>query len=214
VIYVGVDPGKSGAIAILSEAGLVARIVPIPIRDDDYDHDALAAFFRELSDPRRADRGLVVTLERLDAMPMKFAKKGGRQTDDDAGTSGILANHWRGRSWAFLGMFAAFWIKPLLVRPQKWQKAMLDGMPGATWKDKSIAAAKRSWPGVNLRRTPRSKTDDDGFADALWIAEHGRRLHQGGHVFANASRVSGGGSMRDGVAPGMPAAGGVRESRR
>jgi len=42
-------------------------------------------------------------------------------------------------------------------------------------KNSSIEVAKRLFPGIDLRRTERSRKDDDGLAEALLMAEYARR---------------------------------------
>jgi hypothetical protein len=193
VRFAGVDPGKLGAIAFLDEAGRVLELIPTPMiaGGKHYDLPAIASIFRTRSDPSRPDRGLFVTVERLQPMPMRFAKKGGRATDEDANVGGVIANFNRGVAQGWAWMLAAYRIPHQLVLPQAWQRTMLAGMPGATTKEQSIGAAKRAWPSVDLRRTARSRNDDDAYSDALWLAEHGRRLHHGGPMFATAAARSG-----------------------
>jgi hypothetical protein len=54
---------------------------------------------------------------------------------------------------------------------------MLEGTQGDDTKQRSIIAAKRLFPEVSLRRTERSRKDDDGISDAILLAEYGRRIH-------------------------------------
>lgn len=193
MIFGGVDPGKRGAIAFLDDHGSILAQMATPMikipgsSRTDYDLAAIAAIFRGRSDPTRPDRGLFVTIERLQPMPMRFAKKGGRADDEDANVGGVIANFNRGVAHGFVWMLAAFRIPCVLVLPQAWQRTMLEGLPGST-KEQSILGAKRTWPGVNLFRTSRSTTEDDGKSDALWLAEHGRRKALGGALFAVGAR--------------------------
>lgn len=180
MIYAGVDPGKAGAIVILDDAGHVVEVIATPMikgsgSREEYDLPAIAAILRQRTDPRLADRGMFVAVERLHPMPLK---KGG-----------TIANYNRGVAFFWLAMLAAFRIPHLAVLPQAWQRATFAGLPGKDPKAKSILAAKRTWPGLSLRRTPRSKTDDDGIADAANIAEFGRKARLGGAVFAQAARA-------------------------
>lgn len=66
------------------------------------------------------------------------------------------------------GMLAALKISYTLVAPQRWQKELLDGMPKG--KGASLIVAKRLFPSVSLDRVK-----DHGRADALLLAEYGRR---------------------------------------
>jgi hypothetical protein len=103
-------------------------------------------------------------IEQLQPMPME---KGG-----------TLANYARGRSLGVLeALCVAHKLSYQLVRPQAWQKVMLAGVEGQDTKARSIIAAGRLFPKVSLMRTERSKKPDDGFADALLIAEYARRNH-------------------------------------
>jgi hypothetical protein len=61
------------------------------------------------------------------------------------------------------------------VTARQWQKLMHAGLTGDDIKQKSIIAAKRLFPGVSLKRTERCRKDDHGKADAVLIAEYGRR---------------------------------------
>jgi hypothetical protein len=171
---------------MIDEGGQVLEILATPMIAGGklYDLPAIAAIFRNRADPRRPDRGMFVTVELLQPMPMRFAKKGGRAEDADANVGGTIANFNRGVAQGWAWMLAAFRIPHELVRPQSWQRTMLAGMPRTTTKEKSIRAAKHNWPGASLLRTARSRKDDDGFADALWLAEHGRRKALGGAIFA------------------------------
>ncbi len=58
-----------------------------------------------------------------------------------------------------------------LVRPQRWKREF-----GCTSdKNTSVEAARRLFPGVDLRRTPRCSKPHDGIAEALLMAEYARR---------------------------------------
>ena len=61
------------------------------------------------------------------------------------------------------------------VSPRVWQRVMLQGTPGSDTKARSIIRVKELFRGVSLLPTDRSRKDSDGMADALLIAEYGRR---------------------------------------
>lgn len=190
MIYVGVDPGMKGAFAFLDEAGAILDLVPMPLHQDGkhYDLVAVGDLFRARA-TRTPDRGLFVTVERLEAMPTKFRRKGGRADDEDANVSGVIVNHRRGMTWAIIGILAAMRIPYSHVRPQSWQAKMLGGWPERMRpKEKSVATATRRWPATSFLRTPRSRKPDDGLTDAALLGEYGRVAGSGGAVFAAAAR--------------------------
>ena len=81
-----------------------------------------------------------------------------------------------GKSFGYiLGVLDACNIETKLVSPQKWKKEFnLDSD-----KQKSIDTAKKLFPEVNLFRTNRCTKEHDGMAEALLIAEYGRRKEIG-----------------------------------
>lgn len=140
--YIGVDPGKSGAMAIID--GDTVKVIPFDERayiDALLDCDILKT---------------VACIEDVHSMPT------------DSHTRAFKFG--RNAGWIH-GIFAAYGVPYQLVSPQKWK-----GEYGATADKKtSIAICKRLFPRVSLRRTERSRTDDDGVAEALLLAEYARR---------------------------------------
>jgi hypothetical protein len=185
MLYIGVDPGKLGAIATVDDDGTLRELVPTPMLEGGklFDLAAIAAFFRTRADPRRPDRGLFVTVEKLQPLPAFRPRVKGAEPEPMGGT---VANFNRGVAHGWAWMLAAFRIPHELVRPQEWQRAMLAGVPGTDSKERSIAAAKELWPSASFRRTKASRVDASDLADAALIAEWGRRKHLGGPVFACA----------------------------
>lgn len=77
-----------------------------------------------------------------------------------------------GQSYGFiLGVLTAYGIPYQLVPPRKWKSEF----SLTNDKGKSIEVCKRLFPGVDLKRTERCKTDSDGKAESLLIAEWCRR---------------------------------------
>ena len=75
------------------------------------------------------------------------------------------------KGW-IMGLLYANGVHTQLVSPQRWKKAFsLDGD-----KKKSVDCARRLFPGVSLFATPRCKKPHDGIAEALLMAEYGRRI--------------------------------------
>ena len=204
--FVGVDPGKLGGIAFLDAEGHVLELFATPmlssvrqrrrgrvvvdVTTQVYDLATIAHIFRARADPRLPDRGMFVSVEQLDDLPAFRSRHKGEAPE---AMGGGKANHARGQAILWPAMLAAFRIPYLLVRPQEWQRAMMLGFPGKDTKARSVAIARATWPAVSLLRTTLSRVEDDGLADALLMAEYGRRKHLGGAVFASAVRESAGG---------------------
>ncbi len=164
---IGVDPGIHGAIVVLDPHGR-PTVELMPTLESAkgkpaYDLRRLSDLFVEVNRMVRAEhRSLFLTVERLQAMAME---KGG-----------TLANYGRGRALGIIeAMATAHDIPYQLAVPQVWQKSMLAGVEGADTKQRTVLAAQRLFPSVSLLRTPRSRKADHNIADALLLAEYGRR---------------------------------------
>lgn len=206
-IFVGVDPGLSGAVASLTGDGRAAMAIEIPKllvavgeREDSWpDHHRIGLLLRRAvaaaGDPAR----VVVTVEHAGSWS----------------TPGHKANYWRaGGPQLWRGACGALRVPVHLVAPASWQAEMLpmaeirtahpvhrvrqgDPIPEsinatkkantlrrAAIKAASVREAKRLFPGVNLHVSERSRVESDGLAEALLIAEWGRRRFFGGAVFS------------------------------
>ena len=92
--YIGIDPGKDGALAILSE-GVLCEAIP-------YDTQAYKSALSGLPGPS------VAVLEHVNAMPGQ----------------GVTSMFTFGEGFGYLkGLLEAYGIPYELVRPQKWKKA-------------------------------------------------------------------------------------------
>lgn len=153
--YCGIDPGNKGAIAFVNDKG-DACCIPMPVikikTKESIDGFAVKELLLD-------GKPLVVGLELVNAMP----GQGVTSMFNFGKGSGLLEGILIGVSLPFE-----------LIRPQAWKKTMLSG----TAKDKgaAIMKAKQLFPEVSLKRTERSRTDSDGMAEALLIAEYTRRL--------------------------------------
>lgn len=160
-VFVGVDPGRQGAMAVLNDLSGMQRVNPLPlIGGKEYDLNAIAEELVRI--------GIALAcVEKLDAMPARLG--------------GSYANFARGESRGWAWMLTALRIPYQLVPPRTWQKVMLAGTPtSADTKTRSIMAAQRLFPGVSLLPSPRAKKPSDGMSDALLLAEYARRVHSGG----------------------------------
>lgn len=153
--YIGCDPGSSGALAMICEDGTI-EIVPF---DEEQYRNKLEEWSK--------DSDVVCAVEKVAAYPGQ----------------GVISVFKFGQNYGWiLGMLYALRIPTNLVPPQTWKKAfgltMSKAATKAEKKQKTIDTMKRMFPSVSLKRTERSKTDDDGCADALAIAAHCRRTFQ------------------------------------
>lgn len=143
MIYIGIDPGEKGAIAVLHEGGAVA----IGLFEDGKYADIL----RDMGTP-----DVRVCLEHVTAMPGQ----------------GVTSMFNFGVNFGYIrGILEAFKVPYELVRPAKWKKEF--SITGD--KNSSIDVCKRLFPDVTLKRTEKSKKNDDGIAEALLMAEYARR---------------------------------------
>lgn len=188
MISVGVDPGINGAIVVLDDQavlpdgaglGLGWAFFRMPTDRDRntgrtlYDIAGIKAILLAVKKQAGDDR-LLATVEKLHALPAKFARKGG----EERGGGGSIANFNRGLARGFEWMLRALEMPVLMVHPQTWQREMLRDVPDAgDTKERALAAAKRLIPSLkveDLRSGPRATKAHDGCVDALLLALYGR----------------------------------------
>ena len=144
MIYIGVDPGKSGAFAAIDKDGQCAVAIP-------WDAQEFIKF-------ARASKHTTMTacVEKVGAMPGQ----------------GVTSMFNFGKNVGYIeGVLETLGIPYQLVPPQKWKKEFSLGSD----KKQSIEVCKRLFPDISLRRTDKCRTDDDGMAEALLMAEYARR---------------------------------------
>ena len=147
MIYIGVDPGKNGGIAIIDSDGVIS----FPFSEERLliELDGIAQEYE-----------CICNLEHVHAMPKQ----------------GVSSTFNFGMNFGFIqGVLKAYGIPYELVTPQKWKKEF----SCTSDKNTSIEVCKRLFPNVNLKATDRCKKDHDGMAEALLIAEYGRRHYNG-----------------------------------
>ena len=145
---ISLDPGLSGAIAILHNGTITAH--PLPIAGKALDLGALAAAIRDAS-PELA------VIEKVGAMPGQ----------------GVSSTFKFGQGYgSLLGLCAALDIPVELVTPQRWKGSVLAGTPKD--KDAAVAYCRRAFPNVELIQ-PQCRKAHDGVADALCLLQFGLR---------------------------------------
>jgi hypothetical protein len=167
-LCVGVDPGLKGAIAALGDDGRLIRIDPMPLvpagprTREEFDVPAIRDLMVRWRDAASRS-GLFVTIEKLSPMP--------------ASMGGASANFARGMSRAWGWLLTALDIPHSFVPPKEWQRPLFEGTSGKDPKQRSILAAQRLLPGINLRRGG-SERPDSGYSDAALLALYGRRIQE------------------------------------
>ena len=146
MVYIGIDPGAKGAMALLEDGERLPKI--IPYNKEDY-IDRLRTLFYEEAE-------CICCIEAVHALP----KQG-------------LTSTWNfGVSYGWLlGLLDTLAIPYQPITPQKWKREF--GLTSD--KAKSIEVCKRLFPGVNLLRTERSRKEDDGMAEALLLSLYAKR---------------------------------------
>lgn len=167
-IFLGIDPGLSGAVAQIH--------VPDTAR--------AASTYRTWDAPIAKDGKHTILLPREMKLILLAATAGGPGDDCIIFIEKVHAIRQGSRASAFnfgdgyglwKGLIAMAGWPYELVTPQRWQKEMLAGMQGG--KDASCIRAQQLFPEADLKKGLRSKKLHDGRADALLIAEFGRRIH-------------------------------------
>lgn len=142
IVYAGIDPGKTGAYAIVSDDGTTYEAF-------DWPGDEVSAANEIQEIVSNFDIRHCI-LESVHSMP----KQGISSTFAFGTNFGI----WR-------GILAANSIPFSLVRPQQWQKGLISKNDGKDTKERSLTVARRLFPDAELHLKKHN-----GRADALLMA--------------------------------------------
>lgn len=156
----GIDPGKKGALCMLEVTGgfNMCKLREMPDNEQDLFH-TLVDLCPGIDH---------VFVEKAQVMPSKGRAQG----------SVGMFNYGDGFG-QIKGILAAMRIPYTLVPPRTWTKVMHAGCDVGDPKARSLEAVRRLFPNIELRRTDRCRNLDEGFIDALLIAEYGRRFLSG-----------------------------------
>lgn len=156
MIYIGIDPGLRGAVAIIDGTDVKLFDVPTAETGKGTRRDYLIANMSSIVDVPAGN--VFSVIEAVHSMPKQ----------------GVASSFSFGRGLGIWeGILSAYRIPYAKVAPQTWKKAMLGDMPRDN-KDSSRIAATRLFPNASDML---SRKKDDGRAEALLMAEYGRRLH-------------------------------------
>ncbi len=153
---IGVDPGNSGAIALLNGKLECISVFDMPVmtlsdKKQQVNSAALTKIFKSIQNDNQ-DETLIVFLEAVHSMPGQ----------------GVSSMFNFGMGYGMVqGVLSALHIPFILVKPNDWKKRA--GLLKSE-KDKSRTVAQQLFPGVDL-----SLKKHTGRADALLIARYGER---------------------------------------
>jgi hypothetical protein len=160
MIVVGIDCGKDGAIAVLRDGCCVA-LHDMPTlkvgKREEYDAGAMTRILVQAV--AGADRDLIA-IEHVTANPKNGA---------------IGAAKFFTGFGIWIGIIASLGLRLERVTPQRWRKAMLEGLPKG--KGSSMLRARELFPALAPQL---ARKKDDGRAEALLIAEYARRTFAAG----------------------------------
>ena len=166
--FLGIDPGLSGGMALIGENGViwVEDMPTITVKKGKKNQRFIDLVALRTLIVGALFVGIPPTpvhafIEKVSAMPGQ----------------GVCSMFKFGRGFGNIeAMIAAFEIPYTMVHPKTWQKEMLRDIPG-DGKGRSVLAAQRLFPHVKLIPV-NCRTPKDGRAEALLIAEYGRRLNK------------------------------------
>jgi hypothetical protein len=160
VTFIGIDPGSTGAVAVIDKGAVQFHDTPtLQVKGRRVIHTGKCA---DILLGLPADS--LVMIERSQPMPK----------------NGSIACFGLGYSFGvWVGILAACGFKWLLVRPQEWKKLLLPKDRQAGDKDQSRDIAVQLYP---LAEYHLERVMDHNRAEALLIAEYGRRVTFNGTV--------------------------------
>ena len=161
---VGIDPGKTGGIAVIypdGQVGLDTMPVIKSSKRDVLDIEELRRVLALICVPGNFHSAKVF-IEKQQPLPAKMG--------------GGVANFQRGSNLGVLEALCCGLIIPYeVVSPLRWQRLVLADIVGDDTKQRAALAVSRLYPRLDLRASSRAKKPHGGLVDALLIAEYGRR---------------------------------------
>jgi len=148
---IGIDPGKGGGIAVMSNGNIITVTTMILATDKKIDLTSMSEWIVAAIDGGSA----IACIEGVASMPGQ-------------GVSSMFSFGYS--VGAIHGILAALGIPRHIVSPQKWQRSVL----GRNTKDKNVAIdyCRRVYPNVSLLPTERSRKPHNGIADAICICQY------------------------------------------
>lgn len=149
MVYIGIDPGKTGGWAITHEDGHV-DVYP-------WNDEIFIACMQGLHMANPSGEGIICALEKVGSMPKQ----------------GVSSTFRFGEEYGLIqGVLKALNIPYQTIPPQTWKKefSLLHQD-----KSKSVETAKRLFPGLNFLPTERCRKPSDGMCESALLMLYARR---------------------------------------
>lgn len=150
--YIGIDPGKNGAVAVIDRDGQLLYMSPFPKNGSELD---LSTIYRHMVQYLGSDT--LVALE----LPTPLHKAGNSSSYNFGRAVGAME-----------GMLAAANVAHIKPNPKAWQKVVFkDVKKQASTKATAYEVVSTQWwPNVDFTATARSRKPHDGMVDACCLA--------------------------------------------
>lgn len=159
MIYLGIDPGLDGGVALLDGETNELTLFKTPvIGGKEYDIQEMKNILLRIQGKKAS-----ATIENQISMPGQ----------------GLTSTLQTGKGFGiWLGLLAGLNVPYQVVSARQWQNRLFTGVKSTLdTKDKSITVAKRLFPHADFRKSERATVANDGLTDAANIAEYGRRIY-------------------------------------
>lgn len=153
-LYVGIDIGMAGGLAVLDCHGELMDVTPMLINGNALDLMAISDWVYNIvkvSSPQ-------AYIEKVSAMPGQGVKS---------------MFNFGFNTGALHAIMTTMSIPLHIILPTRWKQVVLVGMDWKHRKGSAVEFCRRMYPDVSLLATPRSRTPHSGMADAICIARFG-----------------------------------------
>lgn len=171
--WLGIDPGISGAVAIIDGSRIIFHDTPtVQVKvgksvKNQLDPFACAEILRKYDGPVGS---MMVTIEKVQPMPSQGKNKDGEQEERRTmGATSAFNFGWGVGVW--IGILATLNMPYMLAHPATWKRRLLSDMDKG--KDASRVKARQLYPQVSGQL---ERVKDHGRADALLLARYGQLM--------------------------------------
>lgn len=186
--YIGVDPGLTGALALIDASNPgTARLFSTPVSESydarrramrrDYDIPELLRRVEAIAALYPAGR-LSAAVEHVHAMPPRLTTRANDEGElVEVPTHGSQANFSLGYSLGiWLAVLVGAGIRYTLIAPQTWKRLMIGKLSRDQRRQAKRVSLERAREQFPACAPLLERAKDDGRAEALLIAEYGRRM--------------------------------------